>query len=232
MGSLADALVDGYDAETGIYEEFAGFFELEPLRHRRRRRRAGPITADLCSGANASHDAQIVKQADVLMLHHLLPDEVEPGSLEPNLDYYEPRTAHGSSLSPAIHASLFAARTVIDEAVEALRLAARIDLDDLTATSGGGLHLATMGGVWQAIAFGFRGLRPRRDVLILDPRLPEQWHELEVRVVFLGNPVRIRVERNRVIVDADAPLTVDLAGRTAQCSAGTTSFPFEQGSAR
>ena len=29
--SLADALVDGYDAATGLYEQFAGFFELEPL---------------------------------------------------------------------------------------------------------------------------------------------------------------------------------------------------------
>ena len=42
------------------------------------------------------------------MLHHLVPDEVAPGSLGPNLDFYEPRTAHGSSLSPGVHASLFA----------------------------------------------------------------------------------------------------------------------------
>ena len=42
------------------------------------------------------------------MAHHLVPDQVMPGSLEPNLDYYGPRTAHGSSLSPAITASLLA----------------------------------------------------------------------------------------------------------------------------
>ena len=136
--SLADALVDGYQPETGVYEEFAGFFKLEPIRivdivERR------PITADLLLGRDRVHNAQIVKQADVLMLHHLLPDEVEPGSLVPNLEYYEPRTAHGSSLSPGIHASLFARANRLDEAVEALRLAANIDLADLTATSGGGL---------------------------------------------------------------------------------------------
>ena len=50
----------------------------------------------------------MLKQADVLMLHHLLPDEAAPGSLVPNLDFYEPRTAHGSSLSPAINASVLA----------------------------------------------------------------------------------------------------------------------------
>jgi trehalose/maltose hydrolase-like predicted phosphorylase len=229
--ALADALLDGYQPDTGIYEEFAGFFKLEPVRivdlvERR------PITADLLLGRERVQNAQIVKQADVLMLHHLLPDEVQAGSLIPNLEYYEPRTAHGSSLSPGIHASLFARANRLDEAIEALRLAANIDLADLTATSGGGLHLATMGGVWQAIAFGFLGLRPRRDVLVIDPRLPEQWREIEVRVVFLGNPIRIRIEHDRVTLVADAPLTVELAGRTAHCGAGETSFPFEQGSTR
>ncbi len=52
--------------------------------------------------------AQVVKQADVLMLHHLVPEEVAPGSLAANLAFYEPRTAHGSSLSPGVHAALFA----------------------------------------------------------------------------------------------------------------------------
>ena len=28
---IADALVDGYDEASGLYEQFAGFFELEPL---------------------------------------------------------------------------------------------------------------------------------------------------------------------------------------------------------
>ena len=36
-----------------------------------------------------------------------------------------------------------------------------MDLDDLTGSTAGGLHLATMGGLWQALAFGFAGLRPR-----------------------------------------------------------------------
>ena len=66
------------------------------------------------------------------MLHHLLPDEVEPGSLVPNLDFYEPRTAHGSSLSPGIHAALFARAGRGEEALRWLRVAADVDLDDLT----------------------------------------------------------------------------------------------------
>ena len=41
-----------------------------------------------------------------------------------------------------------------------------------------------MGGVWQAFAFGFMGLRAQGDVLAVDPRLPQQWRALEVRVQF------------------------------------------------
>ena len=104
---LADSLVDGYDPETGIYEQFAGFFDLEPLRIADLAPRR-PISADLLLGSERVDGAQVVKQADVLMLHHLVPDEVATGSLAPNLEFYEPRTAHGSSLSPAIHAALFA----------------------------------------------------------------------------------------------------------------------------
>src|SRR4029079_5001132 len=100
-----------------------------------------PITADLLLGRDRVRGSQLVKQADVLMLHHLLFDETAPGSLVPNLDYYEPRTAHGSSLSPAIHASVFARAGRVDDALAALRLAAQIDLDDLTATGADGLHL-------------------------------------------------------------------------------------------
>jgi trehalose/maltose hydrolase-like predicted phosphorylase len=92
----------------------------------------------------------VVKQADVLMLHLLVPEETAAGSLEHNLAFCGPRTAHGSSLSPAVHAALLARAGDPDRALELFRLACRLDLDDRTSTSAGGLHLATMRGVWQA----------------------------------------------------------------------------------
>jgi trehalose/maltose hydrolase-like predicted phosphorylase len=204
---LADALVDGYDPRTRLYEEFAGFFGLEPLiiadvAPRR------PIAADLLLGAERVAGAQVAKQADVLMLHHLVPAEVAEGSLGPNLDFYEPRTAHGSSLSPAVHAALFPRAGRPEEALAPLHLAARLDLDDVTATTAGGLHLATMGGVWQALAMGFAGVRPDRETLAVDPCLPEGWNELHLRLRFRGVPLRLRAGHERVAVDADAPVRI------------------------
>jgi trehalose/maltose hydrolase-like predicted phosphorylase len=171
--------------------------------------------------------AQVCKQADVLMLHHMLPDEVMAGSLEPNLDFYEPRTAHGSSLSPGIHASLFARAGRTAAALDALRLAARIDLDDLTGSTAGGVHLATMGSVWQALVFGFAGLRPAGGALALDPRLPPEWNALETRVTFRGTRLRIRVGRATVAIDADSPVTLALRDRKVQCTAGLTTIDYD-----
>jgi trehalose/maltose hydrolase-like predicted phosphorylase len=195
--TIADALVDGYERASGIYEQFAGFFELEPIVIEELAPRR-PIAADLLLGAARTAGAQVLKQADVLMLHHLLPDEVVPGSLVPNLDFYEPRTAHGSSLSPAIHASLLARAGRYRPALDALQIAARLDLDDLTGSSAGGLHLATMGGLWQALAFGFGGIRPRGETLLVDPRLPTEWNALEFALRFRGRQLRLRIDRNEV----------------------------------
>ena len=221
---FADALVDGFDPATGIYEEFAGFFDLEPslIRDIAPRR---PITADLLLGRERVHRSQIVKQADVLMLHHLLPDEVEPGSLAPNLEFYEPRTAHGSSLSLGVHAALFARAGRIEEALAALRVTAGIDTNDLTRTGAGGVHLAAMGSVWQAIAYGFAGLRPRDDALVIDPCLPDAWPDLELRVQFRGVPVRLRIEPDAILVSASSAIVVVIDGRRIECHAGATRVP-------
>jgi trehalose/maltose hydrolase-like predicted phosphorylase len=205
--AIAEALVDGYDPMSGLYEQFAGFFKLEPLviadvAPRR------PIAADLLLGRERTEAAQVLKQADVLMLHQLVPDEVAPGSLLPNLDFYEPRTAHGSSLSPAIHAGLFARAGRFRDALRALRIAARIDLDDLTRSAASGLHLATMGGLWQALVFGFAGVRPRGDSLAVDPRLPPEWGALELNLRFRGSPLRLRIDRGGVDLDAGDELEV------------------------
>jgi trehalose/maltose hydrolase-like predicted phosphorylase len=208
--ALGAALVDGYDAGSGLYEQFAGYWGLEPLLIEDVA--PPPVAADVLLGAERVAGSQLIKQADVVMLHHLIPDAVAPGSLGPNLAYYQARTAHGSSLSPAIHAALLARARQPDAALELFRLAARLDLDDLTGTTAGGLHLATMGGVWQALAYGFLGLRPRPPLLDIDPCLPSAWHGLGLRLRFRGARVDVRADRDSVAVTCSQPLIVRVAG--------------------
>ncbi|HEY7143177.1 MAG TPA: glycosyl hydrolase family 65 protein, partial [Streptosporangiaceae bacterium] len=219
---LAGRLVDGYDPASGRYEQFAGYFALQPLLITDVA--VPPVAADLLLGRDRVARSQLIKQPDVLMAHHLVPDQVEPGSLGPNLDYYDPRTAHGSSLSPAITASLLARAGRPDEALEMLRMALALDLDDLTGMTGAGLHMASLGGVWQAVVTGMAGVRVRAGVLTVDPRLPAGWDGLHLRFRCLGRKVRLDITHDRTSVWADAPLMVALPGQTPRKVAGATSL--------
>ncbi len=98
-------------------------------------------------------------------------------------------------------------------ALDALAIASRIDLDDLTGSTSGGLHLATMGGLWQAFALGFMGLRPRAGRLVVDPRVPASWREFSIRVRFRGTRVEVTAEVDGFGVSAAAPVEIEVDGK-------------------
>jgi trehalose/maltose hydrolase-like predicted phosphorylase len=225
--ALADTLVDGWDPSRGLYEQFAGYFDLEPLLVAQVA--PPPMVADVLLGARRVAGSQIIKQVDTMLLHHLVPNEVIPGSLEAGIAFYEPRTAHGSSLSPAISASLLARAGQPDRALELFRLAAFIDLDDLTGTTAGGLHLAAMGGLWQALAWGFLGMAAEGDTLAICPRLPAAWSSLSLRCVFRGRSIRVRAQHDRVSVDCSDDLLVRIGqGRPRRCGPPGLTAPLEE----
>jgi trehalose/maltose hydrolase-like predicted phosphorylase len=219
---LADSLVDGYDESTGLYEQFAGYSALEPLLIEDVA--PPPIAADVLLGHDRVAGSQLVKQADVLMLHHLVPEEVAPGSLGANLRHYLPRTAHGSSLSPPIHASLLARAGRVDEALEWFRLTARLDLEDITGTSAGGVHLGAMGGLWQALTFGFLGVSVDDGALRIDPRLPRDWDSVTQNLVAAGVKLRLTTSQDEVTIEAERPLLVSCGDQPGSGSA--TIFRF------
>jgi trehalose/maltose hydrolase-like predicted phosphorylase len=63
-----------------------------------------------------------------------------------------------------------------------------------------------MGGVWQALVFGFAGVRPSGDRLLVDPRLPHEWKALEVSLRFRGDPVRLRLDDGGVTLHGNGNL--------------------------
>jgi hypothetical protein len=60
---IADALVDGWDGDRRMYEQFAGYWDLEPLLVRELAR--PPVAIDMIVGAERVAGSQLVKQADV-----------------------------------------------------------------------------------------------------------------------------------------------------------------------
>ncbi len=208
--TLADRLVDELDPASLVYEEFAGFSQLTPFPLRETYGPA-PFAANSVIGFDRIQALQVVKQADVLMLHLMIPDEVPAASLLPNLDRYLPITAHGSSLSPAVHAALLARVSRHPEALDLLGYAARIDVDDAANRAAHGLHVATMGGLWLAMVEGFAGLQADGDGLCIRPRLPATWEELSVRLIYRGVRVHLSMRGAEVRVKTDRPLRVVVA---------------------
>jgi beta-phosphoglucomutase family hydrolase len=202
--SVAAGLVDGFDPATRLYEQFEGFFELENVRAVDLAKR--PFTGELVLGAERLHRAQVVKQPDVLMLAHMLPEVVPRDVALANYRYYEPRTSHGSSLSPAIHASLAARLGLLEDAVDYNRMAAAIDLGNGMGNAAHGVHVASMGGQWQAAVIGLGGMRATRDALYLDPILPESWTALRFAAYWHRTRVEVSVHADAVTLQLDGPV--------------------------
>ncbi|HEY1426871.1 MAG TPA: glycosyl hydrolase family 65 protein, partial [Caulobacteraceae bacterium] len=137
----------------------------------------------------------VVKQADVVALLALLPEAFPGTAAEANFRCYEPRCGHGSSLSPAMHALVAARLGDTELALSYLDRIARLDPDPNAA---GGVRIAGLGGIWQAIVLGFGGLDISGDTLAIDPKLPPRWRSLSYRVTFRGREIAVRVGEGKV----------------------------------
>ncbi len=220
---VIDGLADGYDPETLLYEQFAGFYDMADVPLEKLRPR--PMAADLLLGRDVTLVSKVVKQADVVMLCHVLADEIDDPTTRANYDYYEPITCHGSSLSPGIHAAVAARLGHVPEATEYFKMAAAIDLADNMGNAAAGLHMATMGGLWQAAVMGFCGLMRRGEALQLDPHLPKAWKRVRLPLRFRGSRVRFDLRRRRGgdevgIHIEKAPLTLLLDGEEREFRPG------------
>ena len=180
-----------HDTETGLMEQFEGFFELEDIDWQALEPRRHSIQSLL--GIERTNQVQALKQADVLMLLYLLGDRYDLDTKRVNWDYYQPRTDHtyGSSLSPAIHAILACELGMPEVAYEHFVRAALVDLEDVRGNAAEGIHGASAGGVWQALVFGFAGLRLTAEGYTLNPRLPSAWRRLAFSFQHHGLEVRV-----------------------------------------
>ncbi|MDQ2859279.1 MAG: glycoside hydrolase family 65 protein [Pseudomonadota bacterium] len=189
---VADTIVTGFDRKSGLFEQFSGFFELEMIDLEAYAGRSVPM--DVVLGAQRIKTAQIVKQADVVALLALLPDEFPSETAAANFTYYERRCSHGSSLSGAMH-GLAAARLGRSEmALRFFRHTSSIDLADTHAAIDGGVHIAALGGVWMMTVFGFAGLTMEDDGIRLDPKLPEAWRSVAFSVQWRGRRLSINID--------------------------------------
>lgn len=179
---ISQNLVFNQNADTGLIEQFDGFFDLKdvPLTEYEPRTKSMQVIL----GIEGANQQQVLKQPDVLMLLYLLRDRTNRQTLQTNWDYYNPRTDHtyGSSLGPAIHAILGCELGEPAEAYQHFMRSALVDLEDVRGNANEGIHAASAGGVWQALVFGFAGVKLTPEGPISSPHLPPGWTRLKFRL--------------------------------------------------
>jgi trehalose/maltose hydrolase-like predicted phosphorylase len=209
---LAAAMFIAFDSRTLLYEQFIGYFNKEAIDLKRYEPRSAAM--DTILGHERIQKTNIVKQADVVLASFLLWDELGADVAAANFRYYESRTGHGSSLSPSIHA-LIAARIGDNERAQSyLKQAAEIDLGNNMGNAAAGVHAAALGGLWQAIVFGFAGFKTHSDGLSLAPRLLPQWRRLSFPLQWRGRKLRVSIEPEsvRIGVAGNEPFRLRLEG--------------------
>lgn len=205
-------------SETGIIEQFKGYFGLEELdwdHYRDKYKDIHRLDRILKAEGKSPDDYKLAKQADLLMSFYNLGkaevrDLVEAlgyslptDFAEQNFSYYIGRTSHGSTLSRLVHARLAWEMKMFDTGWELYMDALRSDLVDIQGgTTGEGIHCGVMAGtVYDAMAT-FAGLDLSGDAPSLQPVLPPHWKGLEFGFTFRGTDFHVSIDQKKVQIQS------------------------------
>ena len=215
--------------EDGIISQFEGWDDLEELDWDAYRAKYGNIQRldrILRAEGDEPDRYKIAKQADTVMLFFLFSDEELREIFERlgydyrrdtavrNVEYYDQRTSHGSTLSFVTYAGVLAAIDP-ESSWDRFLVALRSDVDDIQGgTTKEGIHLGVMAGTLDLVQRYYAGVRIRDSVLYFDPRLPSGLGGLSFRLQFREASILVTLNSDLLTLD------VQLEGASHEIRAG------------
>src|SRR6056297_1377643 len=138
-----------------------------------------------------AYETQVIKQADVVQLFCLHPESYSVETIQKNYLYYEPRTHHRSSLSPAVHSIVASRIGFYDQAYRYFQESLCIDLFSTNPPASGGTfiggnHTAACGIAWQMVVFGFSGIVFTDGGILCKPHLPHERSSVQFTLHYRG----------------------------------------------
>ncbi|MDK8507034.1 MAG: glycosyl hydrolase family 65 protein [Corynebacterium amycolatum] len=143
---------------------------------------------------------QVIKQADVVLALFLMGNRFTTEQKRADYMYYDPLTTGDSSLSAVVQSIVAAELGLQEQAMDFFLRGLYVDLANLHGNAADGVHVASAGGVWQSLVYGFGGFRDHDGRYSIDPRLPEDWSGLTYRVTIRGCRIRVTVRGRTVEV--------------------------------
>jgi len=198
------------DPQTGVIPQFDGYTSLEDPALAELKGRMLDPNEYLGGGNGLATQTRILKQADVVLMLHLFPDDHSDEIVRANWEYYEPRTEHGSSLSACAYAMVAARIGRPDWAYDYFMKTATVDLTGKSKQHVGtlyigGTHPAANGGAWMSAVLGFGGLASDDNGLKARPSLPSSWKGMEFHVHWRGQVSRVSISRDHAVIEPCNP---------------------------
>jgi trehalose/maltose hydrolase-like predicted phosphorylase len=230
----------------GVISQFEGYEALREFDWDAYRTRYGNIQRlDLILEAenDTPNRYKLSKQADVLMLFYLFSAEelralferlgypLEPSAIPRNVDYYDDRTSHGSTLCRVVH-SWVLARSDRARSMSYFAEALQSDVSDIQqGTTREGVHLGAMAGTVDLVQRVSTGIEVTGDMLRLNPQLPHGMDRLDMRIRYRGHSLDVRLTRASLIVRGrdrgPAPIRLGFKNEVHEFSGGTRAFTLE-----
>ena len=231
--AAAEAMSIPYDHGTGIHPQDSHFLDREVWDLKATPADRRPLL--LHYHPLVIYRFQVLKQADVVLALFLQGDHFTLEEKRADFDYYDPITTGDSTLSGVVQSIIAAEVGYRSLALRYFYSSLFVDLADLHGNTSDGVHVASTGGVWNALVYGFGGMRDHNGTITFDPRLPEGWERLAFRITLRGTRVRVEVVHgsitfavedgdpttlavrdHHVAVTSGAPVTVSLTGQGPQ----------------
>ncbi|UCG35739.1 MAG: glycoside hydrolase family 65 protein [Candidatus Omnitrophota bacterium] len=187
----------------GVIEQFDGYFKLREVSLRRTDENGIPLIPSRIKAKDLGK-TKLVKQADVLMFLVMLDDIFSRKTKEVNYEYYMPRTVHRSSLSAPIHSLIACEVGDINKAYSLFNVGLRADISNLYGNTYEGIHAASLGGVWQAVIFGFAGVKVKKEELHINPRMPRTWSCIDFSLTWREDTIGFNASNNVVKLKIDS----------------------------
>jgi trehalose/maltose hydrolase-like predicted phosphorylase len=230
----------------GLISQFEGYEELEELDWDHYREKYGNIQRldrILRAEGDDPDKYKLTKQADAVLLFFLFPeDELKrllerlgydytPEMVRKNVEYYDRRTSHGSTLSFIAHAGILAGIDP-ESSWERYMVALESDVGDVQGgTTQEGIHMGVMAGTLDLIQRGYLGTDIRDGALHFDPKPVKNLDGLSFPMQFRGTPIEVQLEGNKLAVAAQSddfgqPIKVRVGDETQEIRPGE-SYTFD-----
>jgi alpha,alpha-trehalose phosphorylase len=203
--ACAEAMSIPYDEVTGINPQDAHFLDREIWDLKNTPADKRPLL--LHYHPLVIYRFQVLKQADVVLALFLQGDHFTKEQKRNNFEYYDPITTGDSTLSGVVQSIIAAEVGYRELALRYFYSALFVDLADLHGNTSDGVHVASTGGVWNILAYGFGGMRDYNGIVTFDPRLPDSWAALTFQITLRGTRIKVEVTARQIaftVVEGDS----------------------------